>query len=187
MWFIAPFGTIAVAAHTLGQRVEMFVLMPAWGLGMAAGLLTGQNLGANRPDRAEKSGWLGSFLVTGFVVVIGVALLLWAESVVRIFSTDPPLVATAAAFLRIAVVGYFAMGAGAALQQCVMGSGDTVIPLIVGVVTSWGIQMPLAYFLPRLGNLGVYGVRWAIVIPTAVSAVILIIYFRMGRWKHKQV
>jgi Na+-driven multidrug efflux pump len=68
-----------------------------------------------------------------------------------------------------------------------MGSGDTVVPLIVGLVTSWGIQMPLAYFLPRVGDLGVYGVRWAVVIPTAVAAVMFIIYFRMGRWKQKQV
>lgn len=187
MRFIAPFGTVAVAAHTLGQRVEMFVLMPAWGLGMAAGVLTGQNLGADRPDRAEKSGWLGSILVTWFVVVLGSALLVWAEVVARIFTSDPDLVATAAAFLRIAVAGYLTMGAGAALQQCVMGSGDTVVPLIVGLVTSWGIQMPLAYFLPRMGDLGVYGVRWAIAIPTAVSAVIFIIYFRMGRWKKKKV
>jgi Na+-driven multidrug efflux pump len=154
---------------------------------MAAGVLTGQNLGANRPDRAEKSGWLGSALITAFIVVLGAALLLWAEVVVRVFTSDPELVRTAAIFLRIAVAGYVTMGAGAALQQCVMGSGDTVVPLIVGLVTSWGIQMPLAYFLPRVGDLGVYGVRWAVVIPTAVAAVMFIIYFRMGRWKQKQV
>ncbi|MFC2039125.1 MATE family efflux transporter, partial [Chloroflexota bacterium] len=54
MWIIAPFGTISVAAHTLCQRLEMFILMPGLGLGMGSGVLAGQNLGAGQPDRAEK-------------------------------------------------------------------------------------------------------------------------------------
>jgi len=187
MWFIAPFGTAAVAAHTLGQRVEMFVLMPAWGLGMAAGVLTGQNLGAQQPERAERSGWIGGALVTAVVVVLGAAIAIWAETIVRIFNNDPELVATASAFLRIAVVGYLAMGMGAALQQCIMGSGDTVVPLIIGLVAGWGIQMPLTLFLTRVAESGVYGVRWAMVVPVAISGVAYIIYFRRGRWKRMQV
>ena len=46
MWFIAPFGTLAIAGHNLVSRVDMFVLMPAMGLGSAAGILAAQNLGA---------------------------------------------------------------------------------------------------------------------------------------------
>ena len=38
---IAPFGTVAVAAHTVVQRAEMFIMMPSGGLGMAAGILAG--------------------------------------------------------------------------------------------------------------------------------------------------
>jgi putative MATE family efflux protein len=52
MWFVVPFGTFAVAAHTLCQRVEMFIMMPGMGLGMGGGVLAGQNLGAGQPARA---------------------------------------------------------------------------------------------------------------------------------------
>jgi putative MATE family efflux protein len=185
--FMAPFGTLAMAAHTILGRIEMILFMPAFGLGMAAGVLTGQNLGAGRPDRAEKSGWLAAGLLEAFVFASCIVLLIWAEYVVRIFSSDPDLIATTATFIRIAVSGYVVMGLGAVFQQCITSAGDTILPMVVSLVTGWLIQLPLAYFLPKVGDLGVYGVRWALVIPTVLGTIIYTIYFRMGRWKRKEV
>jgi putative MATE family efflux protein len=185
--FMAPFGTVALASHTLNQRIEMFLFMPASGLGAAAGVLVGQNLGAGRPDRAERSGWVASLLVEGCFIVFAVVLLLWAEVPVRIFSSDPSVVATAATFLRIATAGYIVMGVATVFQQCISSSGDTILPMVVSFVTAWLVQLPLAYFLPRVGDLGVYGVRWALVIPTVVGAIAYTVYYRRGRWKHKEI
>jgi putative MATE family efflux protein len=56
VWFIAPFGTVALAAHSLIQRIDIVFHMPALGVGQAAGVLAGQNLGAGRADRAAKTG-----------------------------------------------------------------------------------------------------------------------------------
>ena len=187
MWFIAPFGTMAVAAHTLNQRVEMVLFMPAWGMGMAAGVLAGQNLGARQPQRAERSGWLGTGLVEIFAVVSSAAILLWAEAIVDVFSTDPALVPIAATFLRIATVGYLTMGFGGVLQQCVTGAGDTVMPMVVSLAVMWLIQVPLAWALSTYTGLGVYGVRWGITSGSVLGALAYIIYFRTGRWKLKQV
>jgi len=80
MWIIVPFGTIAVAAHTLYQRIEMFILMPGMGLGMGSGVLAGQNMGAGQPDRAEKSGWLAAGVVEVFMVCCSISILIWAEN-----------------------------------------------------------------------------------------------------------
>jgi putative MATE family efflux protein len=187
MWFIAPFGTMAVAAHTLNQRVEMILFMPAWGLGMAAGVLAGQNLGARQPDRAERSGWLGAGLVEGFALLCCAAILLWAESIVDIFSTDPGLVPVAATFLRIGTAGYVLMGLSGVFQQCITGAGDTVMPMAVSLVVMWVIQIPLAWALSKYTGLGVYGVRWAIATASVFGALAYAIYFKMGRWKLKQV
>lgn len=60
VWFVVPFGTSAVAAHALSDRIDNFVHMPAQGLGQASGVLAGQNLGAGQPDRAEKTGWIAA-------------------------------------------------------------------------------------------------------------------------------
>jgi len=165
----------------------MILFMPAFGLGMAAGVLTGQNLGAGKPDRAEQSGWKAAGIIEGFIAVVCVGLLIRAEYVVQIFTSDPELIEVSALFLRIAVTGYLSMGFGAVLQNCITSAGDTVVPLIISLISGWLIQLPLAWFLPNVGNLGVLGVRWAAVIPMILTSVVFIVYFRAGRWKKKKV
>ncbi len=186
-YIVVSFGTLAIAAHTLVQRIEMMIFMPCFGFGQAAGILVGQNLGAKQPGRAEKSGWLGSGLVTGFMLLSASAILLWSKQIIGIFNAEPDLVQLTGEFLRIAVVGYSVLGLVIVLQQCLSGAGDTLPPMIFGLATLWLVQLPLGYFLPKVTDLGVHGVRWAMVAGIFVGTAASTIYFRMGRWKQKQV
>jgi putative MATE family efflux protein len=187
MWFVVPFGTVAVAAHSLIQRIDTFLHMPTMGLGQASGILAGQNLGAHQPERAARTGWIAAGVVTGIMLIGSLVVWFWAEKVVGIFNTEPGLVEIASTFLRIEIVSYMVFGLVIVLTQCLNGVGDTMIPMLTTLISMWGMQVPLAYFLPRVTNLGVYGVRWAIVSAIALRAVIYTTYFRTGRWKHKRV
>ncbi|MEK7353449.1 MAG: MATE family efflux transporter, partial [Chloroflexota bacterium] len=161
--------------------------VPAMGLGQAAGVLAGQNLGAQQPERAEKTGWQGAGLLSVMMLVISVAILVWAENVILIFSSNPELVEMASSFIRIAAAGYLFMGFTSSLQQCISGAGDTLIPMAITLLNMWLVQIPLAYFLPKMTNLGVYGVRWAMVAGMLTAAIAYTIYFRFGRWKRIKV
>jgi putative MATE family efflux protein len=187
MYFVSPYGTFAVAAHTINQRVEMIMMMPAMAFGMASGVLTGQNLGAGQPERAEKSTWRAVILVEFIVVLSSIVILVAAENIVRIFNSEPGLVEIASTFLRIAVAGYVLLGFMAVPMNSLSGAGDTVPPMIASVLTMWLATLPLAYFLPKYTTLGVYGVRWGMVAGMAIPAVALTIYFKLGRWKLKKL
>ena len=165
----------------------MFIFMPSQALGNAAGVLAGQNLGAKQPERAERSGWLGVGLVQAFLTVCSLAIFLWPEVLVRIFNSQPELVATASTFLRIAVVGYLMMSLGSVLMSCLNSVGDTIPPMLVSLLSIWAVQVPLAYFLPRITGLGVLGVRWGMAAGTVLQAAVYTVYFRLGRWKQKKV
>jgi putative MATE family efflux protein len=184
---IAPFGTLAVAGHSLCQRIEGILFMPGMGLGSAAGTLVGQNLGAGRAERAEKSGWMATAVVTSIMVLGSLAILLWAEEIVGIFTTEPDLVETATVFMRIATAGYLVMGFSSVLMQSISTAGDTLPPMIFNIVMMWLVQIPLAWALPKYAGMEVLGVRWAIVIGRYVAGIAYITYFRLGRWKHKKV
>ena len=106
---------------------------------------------------------------------------------VRIFNTEPGLVDMGGIFLRIAVAGYLMIGPLIVLQFCISGAGDTLPPMIFSMAIVWGVQMPLAFVLPRITNLGVYGVRWAMVAAIFVGLIAFVTYFRLGRWKRKRV
>jgi len=187
MWFMAPFGTLAVAGHTLLQRIEAIIRMPSMGMGNAAGVLVGQNLGAKEPERAAKSGWMAVALAQGVAIVLAIVVLIWAEPLIRVFNSEPDVVALAGNFLRIAAAGYMFMGFYFVMQNAISGAGDTLPPMLISLLNFWLVQIPLAYFLSRNTDLEVYGVRWAIVVGWVVGAAAYAAYFAKGRWKHKRV
>jgi Na+-driven multidrug efflux pump len=59
--------------------------------------------------------------------------------------------------------------------------------MMISLAMTWLVLLPLAFLLPQFTNLGVYGVRWAMVISLVVGAAAYIVYFRLGRWKRKRV
>src|SRR5687768_7612852 len=64
------FGTPALAALGIGHRVESWVYMVGVGFAAATAAIVGQNLGAGRPDRAARAGWLA----TGFCTMLGIVI-----------------------------------------------------------------------------------------------------------------
>jgi putative MATE family efflux protein len=187
VWFISPFGTLAVAAHSLSQRIDMIVQMLGSGLGNPAGVLAGQNMGAGKPDRAAKTGWLAVGLTSAAALIVCLIIWFWIGPVLRIFTSDADLIDMTAVFLKIQIVSYLVWGLVIALSTVLNGLGDTLVPMLTNMITVWAVQMPLAYFLPGITGLGVYGVRWAIVSAIMGRAIIYPLYFRSGRWKRKKI
>jgi putative MATE family efflux protein len=185
--FMAPFGPAALAAHVIAQRVEMFLFMPAMSFGSGAGVLAGQNLGAGKPERAEKSAWLAVGILEGFIALIVVIMLIWTSQVVHIFSNDVGLEAVAIQYIRIAMVGWVMMGFMFALMNCLQSAGDTLPAMIISVLDTWLVTILLAYLLPKYTNLGVLGIRWAMAASVVVGGFAMLIYFRTGRWKTRRV
>ncbi len=185
--FVSPFGTTAVTAHSLIQRVAQFANMAGMGLGQAAGVLAGQNLGAQQPGRAERTGWIAAGLFSVLMVVTSIAVFFWAEGIIGIFSSEPATRALGGDFLRIEIVSFMVFGLVMVLTQCLNGVGDTWIPMFTTLLTMWLVQVPMAYFLPKYTSIGVYGVRWGIVTAIVLRAFIYTAYFKAGRWKRKKV
>lgn len=184
---ISPFGTIAVAAHSLALRIDQFIQNLSGGIGGAAGVLGGQNLGAGKPERSEKTGWLAVGLATGVSLLCSLIVWFWIESILRIFTGDAALIAVSATFLKIQIVSYLVWGLVVVMNLMLNGVGDTWIPMATNLVTMFGVQLGLAYFLSNSTDLGVNGVRWAIVAGILVRAIIYPTYFSTGRWKRKKV
>lgn len=187
MWFIAPFGTLAVAGHNLVSRVDMFVLLPAIGLGSAAGILAAQNLGAQKPGRSAKTAWIAIGWLTAIMAVFSIAIWFWSADIVGIFNPEADLVELSSTFLKIQIASYMCNGLMFVMMSVMNSVGDTLIAFIIDLTTMWGIRVPLAILLPKIAGLGVYGVRWALVADTVSSAVVFIIYFWSGRWKRKKI
>jgi putative MATE family efflux protein len=187
MRVVAPFGDLAVAAHTLGQRVDFLLFMPLMGLGMSSGVLVGQNLGAGQPQRAERNGWIALALSEAILGTAAILIFIFASGTIHIFSSDAGLDQIASHYLRIACAAYAVAAFNMVLQQCIAGAGDTVPPMIISIVSIWAIQIPLAFVFSGWSSLGFFGIRWAMVVGSVFGAVAYVIYFRRGSWKVRRI
>jgi putative MATE family efflux protein len=185
--FLAPFGTVALAAHTLVQRLEMFIMTPTMAFGQGAGVLVGQNLGAKAPDRAQKSVWLAVLLVECILVIVCIAFFIWTIPVIRIFSSDPAMDETSRQFIHIAITGWVFMGFQFVLMNALQGAGDTMSVMFISIITTWLITIPLAYFLPKITDWGVISIRWAMALSMVAGGIANVVYFRTGKWKTRRV
>jgi putative MATE family efflux protein len=185
--FMGVFGGATIAAHVIIQRLNMFLFMPAMSFGAGAGVLVGQNLGAQKPERAEKSAWLAAGFVEIFAIVVSLVLFIWAGPVVRLFNNDPDMVSIATQFVHIAVVGWVFMGFQSVLMNSLQGAGDTIPTMIISIITTWLITIPLAYFLPKYTSWGILSIRWAMTASAIVGALALVVYFRTGKWKTRVI
>ena len=89
MRIVANFGDDAVAGYTIGIRLIIFSILPAMGIANAAATLVGQNLGAQLPDRAEKSVWQAAYFNMICLFVVSIFYIVFVDQLLGWFTDDP--------------------------------------------------------------------------------------------------
>lgn len=180
---VSTFGSEALAGYTIAIRILMFAILPAWGMANASATLVGQNLGAGQPERAERSVWRTGFFNMVFMVFITITFLTMARPIVEFFTTDAVALQNAMQCLQVVALGYVFYAYGMVVMQSFNGAGDTRTPTLLNFVAFWMFQIPLAYALAIVFELGPMGVYVAIVVAESLLAVAGILIFRRGKWK----
>lgn len=184
---VAQFGSFVVAGYTIAIRVLIFALLPSWGISNAAATLVGQNLGAKKPDRAEKAVWMTGWINTLILITFGIILVSFPDVFIRIFVKDEAIIQPGVDALRIISFGFLVYGLGMVMVQSFNGAGDTGTPAVINFICFWLIEIPLAYVLAIPLNMKETGVFWSIVIAETIMTIIALILFRRGRWKLRKV
>lgn len=184
---IAESGPEALAGYTIAIRIIIFLLLPAWGLSNAASTLVGQNLGAKQPNRAEKTVWITGYANMIFMGTMGIILAVFPDFFIGLFIADLPVVEFGTTALRIISLGFIFYALGMVLVQGFNGSGDTLTPTKINFFCFWLVEIPLAYLLAIVFNMGLTGASIAIVTAESLLTVIALILFRKGNWKLRKV
>lgn len=184
---ISTFGSLAVAGYTIGIRIFMFIVLPSWGMSGAAATMVGQNLGAKKPERAERAVYVTAGYNAIYLVALALVLIFAPHAIIAFFSTDPEVSTYAADCLRIIGYGNLTYAFGMVMVQAFNGAGDTVTPTLINIVSFWLCEIPLGWFLANRTSLGVNGVFTAIPVANTVMTVISLLVFARGSWKRRRI
>ncbi|MFN4258524.1 MAG: MATE family efflux transporter [Gemmataceae bacterium] len=205
LWFVSiinQLGNAAAAAHGIALTWEALAFLSGYSFGMAAMTLVGQNLGANRPDRAAHSGWVAFAIGGGLMCVMGVLFFALARPMFGIFCPKPeqlPAIAAGVPALRLVAFAMPALASCIIFTQALRGAGDTRVPLLFTWIGFLGVRIPLAYLLTRpevslgpLGtlpgmDLGLFGAWLAMFADLHVRGAFFVWRFASGRWQRLQV
>jgi Na+-driven multidrug efflux pump len=204
MTIVAQFGTVTVAAYTVGLRLRMLGLLPSFSFGAASATMVGQNLGAKRPERSQRSAFVAAGLALAAAALAASVFIIFAPHLVRLFNDDPGVIAAGARFLRVTSAVLITTALGIVLGRSMGGAGDTVPPMVITLVALWGFQIPAAVYLsgvetlwgipvPFQGLLGSLapgnenGVWYAMVATSVLQAALTAVWFLRGKWKTKRV
>jgi len=187
MRILSSFGSVAIAGNTIGLRIIMFALLPSWGLGNAAATMVGQNLGARKPERAERAAWMAAFYNMIFLGIVGLTFIIFAEPIVHFFTAEADVAAYAASCLRTISYGFLFYAYGMVLTNALNGAGDTWTPTWINLGCFWCWELPLAYVLANHFGMGPYGVFRAAAIAFSTLAFVSAWVFTRGKWKRKVV
>lgn len=176
----AASGVDAVAGFGTGARVEYLLIPLVFGLGAPLVALVGTNVGAGQRERALRIALIGGAMAFAMTEAIGIAAAIWPHAWLGLFSSDPRMIETGAAYLRLVGPAYGFFGLGLALYFASQGAGRLFWPLAAGTLrvaialgAGW-IALKLTGSLAWLfGALALGLVVYGIVLTAAVAS---------GRW-----
>ena len=180
-------GDEGSAGFQTAMRLMMFFIFPAWGMSNAAATLVGQNLGAEKPERAAESVFKTMKYNIIFMALITVFTFTLGEWFISFFTNDVAVQRIAVDAIRIVSLGYIFYGIGRVMMNAFNGAGDTWTPTWINLIGFWFFQIPLGYVLAKFLNMGPEGVFIAIPVAETCIAIAAFLVFRKGRWKLKKV
>lgn len=183
------YGTGAMAAYGIGNKVNGLITLPSNGIGSAVATIVGQNIGANQIDRAEKGYKIARRVSVIFLFVGGLILSrpFLSEAIVGLFSTDEEVIAMATDFLSIMALWCFTNGVYNSTSGLFQGSGHTEVTMAVDATRLWVFRFATLYVCEHWLYMGVRSIWYSVVVSNALSSVILYVVYRTGLWKKKRV
>jgi putative MATE family efflux protein len=185
--YVNFFGPAAIAAFGVSSRIDMVATMPAVAIGMAATALTGQNLGAQKPERVKeifKWALLIGTIISGFVSILAIV---FPKFILSIFIHHEPVLQIGIHYLYIVGPCYFLFALMFVSMGIVNGAGQTMVTMVFSLLSLWAVRVPLAAYLSRHTYLGMKGIWIAMAAGFVVTAGISYLYYLSGRWKKSAI
>ena len=181
------YGVAASAGYGVGGRVDSFATLPVYAFASAASTMVGQNIGARQPDRAKTVvHWcVGLTLVCELVIFALVQLL--AAPIIRLFNSEPEVVAVGVRYIRIMAFTYLAHCFLDGYQSMANGVGFSMLAFICCAIDGLIVRIPLAWLFSTVLGMALDGVLLGCMLAPFVAGFISAVYFYSGVWRRQSL
>ncbi len=176
------FGDAAVAAFGAAGRIDTLAFFPAMSLGMAVSIIGGQNIGAKKYERVERTFRWGVVIAASISLFFSIFFLAIPRLMLSVFISEPEVIRIGANYLRIVGPGSILFAIGLTSNGVINGAGHTRVTLFFTLIALWGIRVPVILLLSKTA-LGINGVWIGSIIGFGALMVMSLFWYYSGRWK----
>jgi len=191
MWliaiFVAFYGTIIVASYGISMRIIELGIVFAVGLELGSSAIVGQSIGAGKPDRAEATSRNAALVALGIAAALSAIEIIFARQIMGLFGKSVEVQSAGAVVLVYFAIGQPFVAVAIALSSAFYGSGNTWPPTVSGLLTAWVFQIPLTAVLVYILGKPASAIWVVMILNHVIYMGLLVIWFRLGRWKHREV
>lgn len=169
---VMNYGTLAVAAYGIGNKINGIVSSPSMAMGNAVSIMSGQAKGAKRPEKA-RGAWLcgmgmmcALLMVTGFIISRNAV----STAIIRIFSQDLQVIEYGAHFLAVMSLWSWTNGVYDSSKGYLNGQGKTVSTVTVNAARLWLFRFAILLVCERILKIGVASIWYAVTFSNALAA-----------------
>lgn len=173
---IASYGPEVVAAYGIAFRVETFGILPVMAIAISTVTMVGQNIGANKLQRAKRSGWISVAIGSASMAGFGVIVWIFAAPIIQIFNTESEVVFHGTQILKIKAPAFFVAAIIMTLSSAFVAFGKSHYGFIITAFRV-SLMLALAYWFNSIW--GIIGVWWAIVFSGIFSALLSIVWYKL--------
>lgn len=182
---VTRLGTIAFAAHTIALTAEEAFYIPGYGMQSATSTLAGNALGERNKSKFRHTSLTFIGIAVTFMTVTGTLLFFLATPMMSLFTNDPGVIKAGSSVLRIVSISEPIFGAMVILEGIFNGIGDTKTPVIVSIISMWGVRIVSAYVCLTVFHFGLNSVWICMVADNVFRFTLLFTQFLRGSWKKK--
>lgn len=182
-YLVNGYGVEASAGIGVVGKFNGFAIMPAIAVSNSVAMMSAQNFGANRIDRARHTLNVGIILSLAVSILAFIIAQFFPREIMGIFTRDEAVIEIGAIYMRTFSYDYLIVPFVFNMGGFINGSGHTLVSSACSMMSSIGFRIPAAILLSEVLSMGISGVGLAAPIASIGSGIILIIYIARGAYK----
>ncbi|WP_207706370.1 MATE family efflux transporter [Clostridium amazonitimonense] len=187
IYFVSDYGTNALAAIGIGNKLFNFAFMPLLGFAIGSSSIVGQCLGAENISRAKETVKYSTLINISLMCLLTIMAFLFPSFIMKSFIKDPAVIDIGIPMIKIMTPALIASGVSMGLGSVFSGSGHNTPFMLSSLISRWGIQIPLIAIMVRVLKLPMNYIWSTFLIANIVEVIVVYVFYKKGTWEHKRV
>ena len=179
-------GVSACAISGICTRLNGFSILSNFAVASAIAAMAGQNIGAQKLDRARRTFTIGLWTALSFSGALCLLVNLFPQTLLSLFHAQKDAVVAGIPYLRAVSFDYLVSAVLFAANGLLNGAGYSHLTLLHTVLAGV-LRIPLAYLFAHTFSLGFTGVGWALSAATLPSMLLSLFFVARGVWKKPRI